>query len=357
MTAPSHVQTIHGGTRIAPSRNSPIRGRDIERDEREMYALEHPVASRLTSEQIDSIASKAYDNIVDDKSLMTGQAIAKACEQQGVGRLTESEKHAVVVSMRSILAEKQQQMAKLDGVKQEMHDHPQLSEKQARTIVEQHETGNDIWVLEEYRNGEWVQVGGAMDTSTFKGRTAFKVAKGTLERSGEHTRVENRLRKVSEHQSVPDYAVRQLNLTTIGSEERFGRLQDDWARNFYRKKKRGVFNEDLAVKGLANSYVPEMIQFYKKEYGDSGERKNFIGDYDLNRVSKEDKVQIAKEDVLPDVMEKIRYIESRPVDEQKAWLKHEHIFVTPSGKRFSAYSYSEAQEKAKALGEPKADWA
>lgn len=40
-----------------------------------------------------------------------------------------------------------------------------------------------------------------------------------------------------------------------------------WKENFDAKKKRGVYNRELAIKGLENNYVPEIIKKYKKEFG------------------------------------------------------------------------------------------
>lgn len=106
---------------------------------------------------------------------------------------------------------------------------------------------------------------------------------------------------------IPDYAIRNLDLTTFGSEARFDRWADTWAKNFLLKMVKGKYREDLAIKGLRDNFVPEMIKFYRKEYGE-----NYIGDYYLGRVSKEDKEKIAKEVVLPNIKDKIRWYKQNP---------------------------------------------
>jgi hypothetical protein len=49
------------------------------------------------------------------------------------------------------------------------------------------------------------------------------------------------------------------------------RTVQSWALNFKRKQKRGVYNHDLAVQGIANNFIPMVIRSYKIEYGQIGQ--------------------------------------------------------------------------------------
>ena len=109
---------------------------------------------------------------------------------------------------------------------------------------------------------------------------------------------------------VPEFVKRELDLVTFASEEQFERLRIAWALNFYRKKRRGIFDRSRAIDGLANNLVPMMTRFYRKKWGD------YIDDFNLSRLSREQKREIA-EYVYPAIEEQVRWYESHPEDYKK----------------------------------------
>ena len=46
-----------------------------------------------------------------------------------------------------------------------------------------------------------------------------------------------------------------------------------WVKNYARKMKRGVYTKKLAIKGIANNYVPQIARDYKKHNGLSAVNK------------------------------------------------------------------------------------
>jgi hypothetical protein len=48
------------------------------------------------------------------------------------------------------------------------------------------------------------------------------------------------------------------------------RIQQAWENNFARKMRNGSFNRSLAIKGIANNFVPMIARDYKKHNGSIG---------------------------------------------------------------------------------------
>lgn len=59
-------------------------------------------------------------------------------------------------------------------------------------------------------------------------------------------------------------------------------LYYEWYNNYGRKKSKGLFDKEKAIDGIAKSYVPKVIQTYRKDFG-------------LGRVNADEKKAIAKE--------------------------------------------------------------
>ena len=48
------------------------------------------------------------------------------------------------------------------------------------------------------------------------------------------------------------------------------RIQQAWETNYAKKMRNGTFNRSLALKGIANNFVPTIARDYRKEYGSFG---------------------------------------------------------------------------------------
>ena len=104
--------------------------------------------------------------------------------------------------------------------------------------------------------------------------------------------------------TIPDYAVRELDLYWENDKPLY-HISEAWSLNFARKMKSGKYNHDLALKGIRDNFVPEVVKKYRKEgYGDN---PNFIEDYYLGKVSKADKEALAKV-ILPNIEEQAEYL-------------------------------------------------
>ncbi len=90
-------------------------------------------------------------------------------------------------------------------------------------------------------------------------------------------------------------AIREVQLYSSSDEQLYRGRELAWVKNFKRKIKRGVFKEDLAVKGLANNFIPAIVKKYKQEFGQ-----------DSIRLTKSEKDQAAKE-ILPRILEAATY--------------------------------------------------
>jgi len=86
-------------------------------------------------------------------------------------------------------------------------------------------------------------------------------------------------------------------------------LGGDWFNNYKRKIEKGIFDRELAIKGLM-IFVDHVIQRYRKEFGEYG-----LADYsDTNdwRVSSATKKEVAK-NALEDLWENWELGKVRPV--------------------------------------------
>lgn len=84
-------------------------------------------------------------------------------------------------------------------------------------------------------------------------------------------------------------------------------MQQSWEKNFAMKMRRGVFNRSLAVKGIANNFVPMIARDYKKEFGSIG-----------TTLSLADKRKIASQ-LMPSIIEGAKYKlkEMKPLKKKK----------------------------------------
>jgi hypothetical protein len=77
-------------------------------------------------------------------------------------------------------------------------------------------------------------------------------------------------------------AVRELELFATNTQSIYNSKHMPFVRNYKRKIAKGIFNEDLALKGIVNNYVPVVISEYRNEFG-------------LSPVNNETKIALAKE--------------------------------------------------------------
>ena len=97
----------------------------------------------------------------------------------------------------------------------------------------------------------------------------------------------------TESQTVDVEAVKELELYAENTSSIYNQKHMPFVRNYARKIAKGVFNEELALKGIVNNYVPVVVSEYRREFG-------------LGEVSKATKEALGKEllaSVLQDVKE------------------------------------------------------
>jgi len=129
-----------------------------------------------------------------------------------------------------------------------------------------------------------------------------KIGTGTMSTGTAHLNVPKAM--TPKTATIPDYAIRELDIYWENDEPLY-RISEAWSLNFARKMKAGRYNHDLALKGIRDNFVPEIVKKYRKE--DYGDNPNFIEDYYLGKVSKADKEALAKV-VLANIEEQAEYL-------------------------------------------------
>lgn len=82
---------------------------------------------------------------------------------------------------------------------------------------------------------------------------------------------------------IDEHAVNETILYGANEYDLYQNLYIDWYNNFAQKRKTGRFDKELAIKGLAQNYVPMIIMKYNKTFG--------RGSITLNAA---EKVEVAK---------------------------------------------------------------
>jgi len=86
---------------------------------------------------------------------------------------------------------------------------------------------------------------------------------------GEGRRHAEAARKRRTSSPADEHAANELiNMFAVNDESLYRTLMA-WKANFERKKKSGVFNKELAIKGLANNYLPVVINKYRHDFPDN----------------------------------------------------------------------------------------
>lgn len=91
---------------------------------------------------------------------------------------------------------------------------------------------------------------------------------------------------------VDEATARELVLYAENDQELYKQLKP-WHDNYKKKIQKGTFNNALAIKGLANNYVPRIIAKYRQDFG-------------LAQVNQATKEAIARE-ILPTVLDDSRW--------------------------------------------------
>lgn len=106
---------------------------------------------------------------------------------------------------------------------------------------------------------------------------------------------------------IDKHRARELAMAAANEYELY-RTQEAWEENFAKKIKNGKFNRSLAVKGIANNFVPRIITYYNKNYGNVG------------KVSLAEKRQVAAE-LMPSIVEGAKYRLKKMQDKKKKEIK------------------------------------
>lgn len=103
-----------------------------------------------------------------------------------------------------------------------------------------------------------------------------------------------KVRKTIGKIKVDTHTVRELVLHAENTQSLY-RIQEAWEKNFAMKMRRGAFSRSLAVKGIANNFVPQITRHYKKEFGGIG-----------STLTLADKRKIATK-LIPSIIEGAKY--------------------------------------------------
>lgn len=68
-------------------------------------------------------------------------------------------------------------------------------------------------------------------------------------------------------ESIDVHAVREMELYIDNDYDLYKNLYVDWYNNFAQKRKTGRFDKELAIKGLAQNFVPRAITKYNRVFG------------------------------------------------------------------------------------------
>jgi hypothetical protein len=105
----------------------------------------------------------------------------------------------------------------------------------------------------------------------------------------------NKNNQTNETIVVDEALVRELDLWAQNTSEIYFQKHIPFVKNYRKKQEKGIYQEDLALKGILNNYVPVVIESYRKEFGPNT----------LTKVSKTDKIALAKE-LLQNVLDDIK---------------------------------------------------
>ena len=68
-------------------------------------------------------------------------------------------------------------------------------------------------------------------------------------------------------QVIPDIITADELTLYANNDEYLYKKQMAWIKNYATKMVKGIYNEELALMGIINNYVPIVINAYKKEFG------------------------------------------------------------------------------------------
>ena len=85
-----------------------------------------------------------------------------------------------------------------------------------------------------------------------------------------------------QQEEIDQISVDELYLYAINDGELYHRIHEPYVRNYANKMKKDAYYSELALRGIYNNYVPQVIRKYRKEFGLA----------DVNRASK---TQLARE--------------------------------------------------------------
>ena len=69
------------------------------------------------------------------------------------------------------------------------------------------------------------------------------------------------------NEQIDDDLVNELSLYARNTSEIYFQKHVPFVKNYRKKMDKGIYNQELAVKGILNNYVPVIVQSYNKEIG------------------------------------------------------------------------------------------
>lgn len=81
------------------------------------------------------------------------------------------------------------------------------------------------------------------------------------------------------------WAVGELEIIMLNDKSLYYHLTSNWYNSYAKKKAKGTYDRDAALKGLAGTFTTQAVSFYNRKYGKYGR---------TIRLSKEAKAEFAK---------------------------------------------------------------
>ena len=97
------------------------------------------------------------------------------------------------------------------------------------------------------------------------------------------------------NETIDQHLVRELDLWAQNTSEIYFQKHIPFVKNYKKKIDKGIYNEELALKGILNNYVPVVIKSYQDAFGKDS----------LERPTKANKIALAKE-LLQNVVDDIK---------------------------------------------------
>ena len=102
-------------------------------------------------------------------------------------------------------------------------------------------------------------------------------------------------------QEIDQHAVKELDLYWSNDADLY-KLSEEWVQLYYRKMQKGIYNEELALQGIVNNFVPNIIRKYRKKIG--------INEFVPSKINAATKIELGKE-IMISITDGLNYLISK----------------------------------------------